>query len=154
MKTIKKVIPFIFILTLLISGCSGQSDTIQIDTKAMVNDLLEKIEFEDELNAVDDDTTIKMLYDIDNAVEANVYISSGATAEEIAVFKFEDKKAAEEGKEKVLERISVQKENFATYIPEEVKKLDNAVVKQTGNYVAICVSDSNEAEKIIKEHMD
>lgn len=153
MKTIKKVIPFIFILTLMISGCSGQADKIQIDTKAMVDDLLEKVEFDDELNAVDDETTIKTLYNIDNAVESYVYISSGATAEEIAVFKFENKKAAEEGQKKALERIFAQKENFATYIPEEVKKLDNAAVKQAGNYVVICVSDSDEAEKIITEYM-
>ena len=154
MKTIKKVILFIFILTLMISGCSGKTDEIQIDTKAMVNDLLEKVEFDDELNAVDDDAIIKTLYDIDNAVESCVYISSGATAEEIAVFKFENKKAAEEGQKKVLERISAQKENFATYIPEEVKKLDNASVNQAGNYVAICVSGSDEAEKIITEYMN
>ncbi|MGN0403424.1 MAG: DUF4358 domain-containing protein [Acetatifactor sp.] len=153
MKIIKKVFPLILISVLMLTGCSGQTDESRIDTNAMVRELLEKVEFEDELNRVEDAGTIKMLYDVDNATEAYVYISSGATAEEIAVFTFENKEAAELGLKKAEERLTVQKENYTSYVPEEVKKLDNAVVKQTGNYVVLCVSEGDEAGKIIEGYM-
>ena len=56
---------------------------------------------------------------------------------------------AEKGLKKAQERIASQKEAFAAYIPKEVKKLDDAVVEQFGQYVVVCVSNSREAETII-----
>ncbi len=133
-------------------GCSAQNDTTDIDMEHLSSELLKNAEFEDELSAVDD-MIIKKLYNIDNCVAAKVYISSGATAEEIAVFEFDNRETAADGLKKAKIRIGEQKENFESYIPKEMQKLDNAVVKQSGKYVIVCVSNGNKAKKIITQYI-
>ncbi|MGN1080988.1 MAG: DUF4358 domain-containing protein [Acutalibacteraceae bacterium] len=154
METIKKALLFVLSITIIATlfGCSAQNDTTDIDIGYLSNELLEKAEFEDELNAIDD-TTIKKLYNIDDYVKASVYLSSGATAEEIAVFEFDSKDTAADGLKKAQVRIEEQKTDFESYIPKEIPKLDRAVVKQSGKYVIVCVSNSNTAEKIITQYI-
>lgn len=151
MKNIGKIIISILILSFLILGCSKQTD-VKVNMESLVNELIEKIDFEDELNKVNDINTINMLYDIKDAKNIILYISSGATAEEIGVFEFENEDLAKEGLKKVKQRIENQKVNFDGYMPLEIKKLDNAITKRIANYVVICVADNNEAKKIIDKY--
>lgn len=146
----KAVFSIMFTMCALLMGCSKKVDTV--DIAALSNTLLENVVFEDELN-VTDDTMIKKLYNIDDYEKAQVYISSGATSEEIAVFEFSSQKTAEEGFKKAQDRIASQKADFESYIPKEVKKLNDAVVKQFGQYVVVCVSNGDEAEKIITQQL-
>lgn len=133
-----------------VTACSSKEE--KVDVEAMAGELAEKVSFEDELNLTDTETGEK-LYGIDGAEKSFVYVSSGATAEEIGVFEFESTKDAKEGAKKVQDRIAQQKEDFGSYIPKEVKRLDNAVIRQSGCYVVVCVSDDREAEKIISQYM-
>lgn len=148
-----KVLLFMAIMILLLPGCAGKEEDFTVDIRSLGQELLEKAAFEDELNPVDDNV-IKMLYNIDAYRDAGVYISSGATAEEIAVFEFQNKAAAEKGLENALERISNQKETFKSYIPKEVKKLEDTVIRQYGQYVVVCVSNSSEAEKVVEKYFN
>lgn len=154
MKIIRKISLFLLSIVMITTlfGCSVQNDMTEIDIGDLSSELLERAEFEDELSAIND-TTIKKLYNIDNYTKAVVYISSGATAEEIAVFEFDSKETAADGLKKALVRIEEQKAGFESYIPREIQKLDNAVVKQSGEYVIICISNNNEAEKIITQYI-
>lgn len=155
MKIFKRVVVFCLMIMMIamLFGCSGKKETIDIDISNLYDELLEKADFEDKLNAVDD-RMIEKLYNINNYVKASVYISSGATAEEIAIFEFDSSETAEEGLNNALARIEKQKSDFELYIPKEVKKLDEAFVKQYGEYVIVCVSNSNEAEKIITKYVN
>lgn len=150
MKMTKKIL--IFILTIvMLSGCAGKGN-LEIDINSLCNELLDKGDFEDELSSIDGDV-IKQLYDIDDYSEAQVYISSGATAEEIAVFKFDNQESAQEGLKKAQNRIEEQKQGFESYIPKEVKKLDDALIERYDSYVIVCVSNSDEAEKIVNQYV-
>ena len=45
-----------------------------------------------------------------------------------------------------------QAESFRDYIPEETKRVENAVLEQRGKYVILCVSgDPDKAEEIIEK---
>ncbi len=150
MKRTKRLIAFILCLVSIaaLMGCSAKEETTEIDIDTLVSELLEKVEFEDELNEIDD-TLVKRLYNIESYVKAAVYVSSGATAEEIAVFEFDSEAAAANGLEMAQARIERQKADYEAYIPQEVQRLDNAVVKQSGRYVIVCVSSGDEAKNII-----
>ena len=154
MKTRKQARLFLFsvIMMIMLSGCSTQKGRTDIDISGLCSELLEKAEFEDELNTVDD-AIIKMLYGIDDYVEAAVYLSSGATAEEIAVFEFDSKETAADALKKARVRIEEQKKDFESYIPKEIPKLDRAVVIQSDSYVIVCVSNSDKAEEIITQYI-
>ena len=99
-----------------------------------------------------DAATVEKLYGVSNAKEAVVYISSGATAEEIALFSFETQEEAKQAEELAEARIREQRESFESYVPEEVKKLDNAVILQSGNEVAVCVADGKAAKEILSKY--
>lgn len=122
-----------------------------VDLGVIADELLKNAGFADELNQADADT-VEKLYGISGAKEAVVYISSGATAEEIALFSFETEKEAEQAEELAKARISEQKESFGSYVPEEVKKLDNAVIRRSGSRLAVCVADGGAAEEILSKY--
>ena len=143
---------FTFLFAAGIAGC-GKNDTISIDIDALSKELMEKVKFDDELVLSDSETAAR-LYGIESAVKSKLYIGSGATAEEIAVFEFGSVSDAEEGLKAAEARISEQKKSYESYAPDEIKRLDNSVVKCAAKYVAVCVTNDKAAEKIISEYLN
>ncbi|QUH30571.1 DUF4358 domain-containing protein [Vallitalea guaymasensis] len=134
-------------------GCGGKDKDITIDISALAGDLTSKIEFQDDLTKIEGNS-IESIYQIDYAVSSEVYVSSGATAEEVAVFELKDETEADNAYKAAGERIDAQKQAFESYVPEEMEKLDNAVVKKVGKYVIVCVANDNTAEDIIGTYTD
>ena len=54
---------------------------------------------------------------------------------------------------KIEQYIAARKDSFANYIPGEVARLDNAVIRQSGEYLALCVSEGNTSSDIISRYM-
>lgn len=65
---------------------------------------------------------------------------TGATAEELAVFETKDADAAAALVQKLEARNADRIESYSSYIPEEVPKLENAVILSGGRYVVLCVA--------------
>lgn len=150
----KKLIALILAGTfLLLSACGVPADTedIQIDMEALANTLLESELFGETLNKADDGIA-EMLYDIDGASAALVYIGSGAVADELALFEFANEADAKSAISSAEARIAAQKDSFAAYIPEEVPKLDHAVLETYGRYLIVCVSGEDGASEIISDY--
>lgn len=152
----KKGIWIIILIIVIISGIllfTNKDKDITIDINKMSEDIMENIEFEDELNKMDKDTVSK-LYDINNATSQLVYMSSGATAEEIAIFEFKDKEECKIALEKANKRIEEQKQNFKDYMPKEMKKLENAIIKNKNKYLIVCITNNQEkVEKILNKYI-
>lgn len=141
----------IFTLILLtLSACGAKNTTINIEELSA--DLLKNVEFTDEMNQINE-KAIENLYNINYAVSQQVFISTGATAEEVAIFKLKDENDTDKAFASVKERIENQKQSFETYIPEEIPKLENAIVKKAGQYIVICISNSDKADKIINSYI-
>ena len=88
-----------------------------------------------------------------SAVTAVDVTSSGGTAEEIAAFEAADEDTAKAVETLLNARIETQKASFKNYVPEELKRLDNAFVVRKGNYVYFSVSaDPDKAKSIIEEN--
>jgi len=137
-------------LLLVLVSC-GQADPVKnVDLAQLAEKLLAEAEFTDAMASIDAGT-VTMLYGIDNAKEQQVYVGSGATPEEIALFSFTTEEDAEAGLELAKMRLQDQADAFADYNNWEMPKLDNAVVKRYGTYVVLCVSAGNEAEGILEE---
>ncbi|MGN0735579.1 MAG: DUF4358 domain-containing protein [Anaerovoracaceae bacterium] len=87
---------------------------------------------------------------------AILYTESGGLADEISIVCMKDNNDVQVAKQKLQERIEERRNTFAGYKPEEVYKLDNAIVIIQGNYAALIISDDNEGfeaeiRKIISE---
>lgn len=133
-------------------SCGGGETNESVDLAALAQTLLADGSFDDALAQIDDDT-VTMLYGIDNAAEQVVYIGSGATPEEIALFSFATAAEAEAGFALAQMRIADQKEAFSDYNAWEMPKLEDAVVKQYGSYVVLCVSGDSSAAAILEEKL-
>ncbi|GAA4655026.1 hypothetical protein GCM10023142_21640 [Anaerocolumna aminovalerica] len=130
------------------TGC-GKKEAKSIDVKTTANSLLTELKYEDQLSEVNYD----LVYDMEdiNITESVVYVSSGATAEEIAAIKCETKEDAEKVETALKERVKEQKESFENYVPKELDKLDKAVIVKIGNTVVLSVSNEDAKAKEIIE---
>ena len=131
---------------------TGTEEAKSVDAKAIADSLLSEISYTDQLAAVDLDTAKMFLNFADVEInEAYIYESSGATAEEIVVLVCKDSDSAAKDKSAFEQRVSEQKENFTDYVPEEVPKLNDAVIITSREYAILSVSgDSSKAKDIIE----
>ena len=136
----------------LCAGCGAKKD-IEIDIDALAADLTAGIVFDDEMSLIDDGM-IPMIYNADVYEDAVLYMGSGATAEEIAVFECENETRAKGALDEAKSHIESQIISYEGYIPEEVQRLEQAVVLQEGRYVIVAVTaDPAAAEKIIDNYL-
>lgn len=135
----------------LMSACSAPDKADwNVDLDAAAEELLESGVFEEVLTQADEDTA-KKLYSIENAISFRLYVGSGATASELALLEFGSEEDANAALPLAQERVASQKESFASYLPGEVKKLEDAVVEQYGRYVVVCAS-AGDAGQILSKY--
>ena len=128
---------------LLFAGCGGEAKTI--DAQALAKSLATEIKYDDTLKELTADE-ISMLVDLPEDVDSVMYAGSGSTAEEVGVFTAKDSNQAKETME------DDQADSFQDYVPEETKRIGNAVLEQKNQYVVLCVSgDSDQAKEIIEK---
>lgn len=135
---------------LLLSACGTER---KIDCNALAHDLYTQLDFDDELSEIEPDMA-KKIYGIQDAVSMIVYLSSGATAEEIAVFELPDHESAVHAQEQMEKRIASQKASFERYIPDEVERLNHAIVRCSGCYTVLCVSRDAKATEILQKYLE
>lgn len=138
-------------LTMMCVACS-KKEVKDVDVKVLANSLLSDIVYQDELSEIDL-STAQMIYAIEESFveDSCIYVSSGATAEEIAVIKCKDRDAVKKVKEALELRVAEQTESFRDYVPEELDKLGKAVIKEKGNYLILSISNDNDKAKSIIE---
>ncbi len=142
------ILSLVFLLALYaLSGCGGkQQATVQFDPQEAADALFASEAFSDILSPIQTNIAA-MLYDVpEESIDAcSVYCSTGATAEEIAVFRCKDEAAAAALKKAAEQRIEAQKEAYESYAPQEIPKLENALLRYSGVYVVCVVADNYDA---------
>lgn len=154
----KRTVTFILALCVMLCalcGCGGGGKTADFSLEECSRTLLDSGAFSDLLSPIPNETAA-MLYGFDAAKvsEMQVFCSTGATAEEIALFKAVDEAAAKEIKAAVEARIEAQKESYENYVPAEVPKLEKAIVLTGGLYVVyVTANEPDSAEKILDNYI-
>lgn len=147
------IIAIIAVLAMII--VKNNNKTIQINIEDLASKILQSGAFEDELIKVDSEMIMKDYnFTADEVEEFVSYQGSGATSEEIVILKVKDKSNLNSIKDKINARIEERKEAFQSYLPKEVGKIDNNVLRVEGNYVIFCVSnDSSKVNQIINDYV-
>ncbi len=150
----KTIAILVSVLTVMgLAACGGKKG--DFDVNALGNDLSTKITYADSLGQMDIDTASMFLNLSDvNVVKAAIYEGSGGTAEEIVVLECASDTDAQKAEQVLKDRVSEQIESFTDYVPEELTKLNAAVIKVSGKYAVLSVSDTpDEARKLIDQYM-
>jgi len=149
-------------LLIIMSACGSSGATggkapaasvFTMDVSAAGERLYKELEYRDTLEELDPAIVFTLLgINEDDVAEVKCYFSSGATAEEVIVFKATDAKALEALKTAVSERIEDQKNVYVSYAPQEVAYLKGAIVQAKGDYLIYCVpADSQAGAKLTNE---
>lgn len=138
------------------AASAKSSQAAAVDVTKVADRLLNEIKYDDKLAEAEKES-LDVIYPglpKDKIKAMKIYVSSsGGTSEEIAAFEANDEETAKEIETKLNERVEAQKTSFKNYVPEELKRLENALVIRKGNYVYLSVSgDSDKAKSIIGEN--
>ncbi len=140
------------ICVLMLVGCgtstsAGQSAASEAET------IISELNLSDKMDKVED-RIIKGLFFFEEGTlsDSAVYIANDKTADIVAVFQSDDTAAV---KEKVDAYLTTAKEQMQNYYPDEVFKIDNAIVEESGNQVILIVTNDIEnarkaAESLLK----
>ena len=156
----KKKIAIVIVIVLIIIAVLGiiinnSNKSIQINIEDLATKIAESGAFEDEIAKIDSEMIMSDYNITTDEVEGFVsYQGSGATSEEIVILKVKDKSNLNDVKDKINSRIQERKQAFQSYLPEEVGKIDNNILRVEGNYIIFCVSnDSSKVNQIINDYV-
>lgn len=156
----KKKIAIVIVIVLIIIAVLGiiinnSNKSIQINIEDLATKIAESGAFEDEIAKIDSEMIMSDYNITTDEVEGFVsYQGSGATSEEIVILKVKDKSNLNDVKDKINSRIQERKQAFQSYLPEEVGKIDNNILRVEGNYIIFCVSnDSSKVNQVINDYV-
>ena len=167
----KTIIAISLLSAMLLTACGGEEAVqadVTVDTvsevqqteetaaEATASDVTAAVMSEIEIpSAIEKNAeNIGAFYDVDTAsvAEMSVFIcGSGAYPDELAVFKFNDADSAKAGAEAVQKRLDEQISVYTDYTPDEMYKLNDAVLITKDNWVVFAAcSDNARAKEIIE----
>ena len=156
MKQLFHIVPAVLALCLTLSACGGgNEEAVAFDPAVTAQSLLDSGAFSDALEEVDT-SVAATLYGVDEADIADgvVYMSLSAGAEEIAVLVLSDADAAAAAMEGLEAHVADQRTALESYQPDEVSKLDGAILQQKGSSVLLAVCADPEAAKAVLGELD
>ncbi len=153
----KRILTFLLsvLLILSVSACSDNSNEVSDASAAEVAlAVKEGVTFVDDMFEVSNEVATDFYNLPEGVTDFKVYMSaSGATAEELAVFKCDSKQTSEEVIKACEKRIEDLTEKFEDYIPGEMAKIKDAVIEEKNGFVMfICADSTDSAEKSFKNY--
>lgn len=137
-------------LCLLLSGCGGQGgDAKSYDPAATAQALLDAQVFDQELEALDADMAAPYLGLSAEPEQAVVYTSLSGGYEELVVLQLADEAAAAAALEALNTHLQdrLESEQQVQYKPEDLPKLEQALVEQAGSTVLLLVCADYDAAR-------
>lgn len=147
------------ILAFAFVGCGKKTEEAKVynfEAKSLAKEIAGQIKFEDTVEEVENDS-VAGKYELENLKIDNmcVYMSTTATAEEMAVFVAKDDEELKAIEEKCNARIKSQISVYESYAPKEAQRLKDAYLKKFGNVLVMCVgSDAQTLDKIINGFLE
>lgn len=154
-KYISLLLAGVMALALVACGQQPGAAEVQCYEVGMVHALAEGGVFSEELEELDADIAFALYILADygltmkDLTEASVLRSSGATCEEAAVLVFTDIEKAKLAVNALEDYVQNQIDSNVDYRPDEVPKLEDAVVSRAGHTVALIVANDVEKAKDI-----
>lgn len=140
-RTVKRILAAGLALALLLSLAACGGKVREFDVDATPKALMEAGAFSEELEELEEVILLR-LYEMDESKVSKAvgFASTGLTAEEVAVFQMVDEQAAQDAEALLQAHLEYQKESNVDYRPNEMPKLDKAVVERRGRTLLFLVA--------------
>ncbi len=125
-----------------------------LDTEALAKEALKNISFDTELTMMEPSVVESMIVTAGEDTKVQLYMGEGTCADELLIITAAGESEIEAEIESVQQHLSDMQQSFQDYLPKEAKKIDDAVILQTRNYIVACVtSDAENAKKVLEEQL-
>ena len=125
-----------------------------LDTKAFASTVIKKVAFDTKLEKMDDSVAQSMITTASEDTSTELYMGEGTSADELLIVTVEDESQMDQEIENVQKHLTDMRQSFQDYLPKEAKKIDDAVILQSGKYIVACVSgDKDTAGSVIREQL-
>lgn len=132
-----------------ITVSSGTGTAVNLSAVELADAIYTKIPLTEDLSYQDGET-MGLLMNLGDYTEAAGYTASGQIPEMVAVFCGADAAQAETLKTAMNEYVGEMTREYEKYAPEQVEKLEKAIVQTAGNYAVLCVSsDAKTAKQVV-----
>lgn len=142
-------------LTAALAACSSGGNEAAEYELSLVDELASCGAFSEELEPLDADV-LWSLYRLESAgltreqlTDAAALRSAGATCEEAAVLLLADEAAAQAAAQALEDYVDNQIQSNENYRPQEIPKLENALVDQRGSSVLLLVANDMDAAQAL-----
>lgn len=149
------IVVAIIVIGLVMIIVKDKNKDIQINIEDLASKIAENNYFEDQLEKVDSEMIMEAYnFSSDEIEKLASYQGSGASSEEIVILQVKDKSKLNSVKDKINKRLEERKEAFENYLPKEVGKIENNILRVEGNYIILCISnDNNGVNKLLNEYL-
>lgn len=156
-KMILKAIALLLVLcaVLPLAACGKPQEEAHEQTPVnagdLVDTLLQCVQFDTELTDAGDSAAL-FFQNMPEYALVTMYSGSGYFADELVWITLAQEADAEQALSSVDAHIAQVREQFQNYIPEELDKIDNAVIWNQGAHIIVCITNDYEnAAAIIKD---
>ncbi len=140
----------------ILAGCGEKGGASAIDADATAQSVMEKGGYTEVL-VKQEDSVIGASYtllDLTQVESYAVYVSgSGATPEEVAIVTAKSDSDVESVRAAIDRRVDDLKFNFQDYHPEEMPKIESAVIVQKGRTVMLAICPESDAVRELLEKL-
>lgn len=125
-----------------------------LDTEALVKAALSQISYETELVQMEAAVAESMITTADEDTKIELYMGEGTCSDELLIVTVPDSDSIKKEVKNVQKHLTDMQQSFQDYLPKEAKKIDDAVILQTKNYIVACVTlDKENARKVIEQQL-
>lgn len=121
----------------------------QVDMENLGENILSRVQFETELQQLED-SLARGLVGVADDSKLQLYMGSGNYSDELVLVTASNESNAESDQEIIEKYLKDMRKSFESYIPEQAKKISDALIIRSGCYIAVCVTtDTDTAKEII-----
>ncbi len=121
----------------------------QVDMENLGENILSRVQFETELQQLED-SLARGLVGVADDSKLQLYMGSGNYSDELVLVTASNESNAESDQEIIEQYLKDMRKSFESYIPEQAKKISDALIIRSGCYIAVCVTtDTDTAKEII-----
>lgn len=139
----------LMIQVLLLAGCTSEQK--EIDASAVLNELLEQVEFADRLTEVEENAAL-FFGDLPDGAQVCLFSVSGYYADEVALISVQNEADVDTAMGAIEKHIADSRFQYANYLPAEAYKIDHAVTYRNGLHLFLCVTSDYKTAREIFNH--